>query len=64
MPVPPMALTPTESVAYPHLFSLADKDSIGVVVGDQAVQFFKSSNLPPHTLGEIWQIADSDNEGL
>ncbi|EKG21011.1 EPS15-like protein [Macrophomina phaseolina MS6] len=37
---------------------------MGVVTGEVAVKFFERTKLPPQVLGEIWQIADTENRGL
>ncbi|EGG01563.1 uncharacterized protein MELLADRAFT_78994 [Melampsora larici-populina 98AG31] len=57
-------LTPDERTAYAYLFSKADTEQIGVLVGEKAVAFFSHSKLPPTILGEIWQLADQDNAGF
>ncbi|KAJ2772794.1 hypothetical protein IWQ56_001231 [Coemansia nantahalensis] len=55
--------TEREQSAYAHLFSLVDTRGEGVVRGQAAVPFFQKSGLPDATLGEIWQLADSDSKG-
>ena len=35
-----------------------------MVTGEVAVKFFEKTRLPPTVLGEIWQIADTENRGL
>lgn len=35
-----------------------------LAAGDLAVPFFARSDLPPLLLGEVWQIADPDNNGF
>ncbi|KAH9810975.1 hypothetical protein DFH28DRAFT_983376 [Melampsora americana] len=57
-------LTPDERIAYAYLFTKADTEQIGVLVGEKAVAFFSHSKLPPTILGEIWQLADQDNAGF
>ncbi|KAG9096480.1 hypothetical protein FRC07_010928 [Ceratobasidium sp. 392] len=37
---------------------------LGVVTGDEAVKIFAGSGLPPTTLGEIWELSDTDNNGF
>ncbi|KAK3699016.1 hypothetical protein LTR37_016620, partial [Vermiconidia calcicola] len=59
-----LKLTPHEKAAYSHLFNLADSDSLGVVTGERAVSFFEKTHVPAPALGEIWQIADTENRGL
>lgn len=36
----------------------------GVLPGQDALPFLVSSNLPQQALGEIWAIADPDNNGF
>jgi epidermal growth factor receptor substrate 15 len=57
-------LTADEKRAYGYLFSQADKDQLGVVTGENAVNFFERTQVSPNVLGEIWQLADSENRGL
>ena len=61
---PILKLTQQEKAAYGHYFNLADTDSLGVVTGERAVSFFEKTNVPAPVLGEIWQIADTENRGL
>ncbi|KAL9604223.1 MAG: hypothetical protein Q9219_000621 [cf. Caloplaca sp. 3 TL-2023] len=61
---PNLQLSPDERRYFGQLFSTADTDKIGVVTGEVAVKFFEKTRLPPSTLGEIWQIADTENRGL
>jgi epidermal growth factor receptor substrate 15 len=49
---------------FAYLFNLADTDQLGVVTGERAVPFFERTTLNPQVLGEIWQIADTENRGL
>ena len=43
---------------------MADSTNAGVVTGDAAVKFFEGFKLPTLTLGQIWSIADSGNNGF
>lgn len=61
---PLLHLTPAEKTAFSHLFNLADTDSLGVITGERAVSFFEKTHVPAPVLGEIWQIADTENRGL
>lgn len=61
---PNLHLGPEERRYFGQLFSAADTDKIGVVTGEVAVKFFEKTRLPPTVLGEIWQIADTENRGL
>ncbi|KAF2722071.1 EF-hand [Polychaeton citri CBS 116435] len=61
---PILNLSSQEKQVFSYLFNQADKDSLGVVTGENAVTFFEPTKLDPSTLGEIWQIADTENRGL
>ncbi|KAI9725499.1 MAG: hypothetical protein M1828_003170 [Chrysothrix sp. TS-e1954] len=61
---PNLNLTPEEKRAYSALFKKADTEGLGVVTGDVAVNFFERTRLDSNVLGEIWQIADTENRGL
>ncbi|USW53520.1 Putative EH domain, EF-hand domain, UBA-like superfamily, EF-hand domain pair protein [Septoria linicola] len=57
-------LSPEEKRAFAFLFQQADKDQLGVVTGENAVNFFERTKVSPDVLGEIWQIADTENRGF
>lgn len=57
------APSPLELAYTEQIFNQADPQKIGIITGDAAVTFFGGSNLPSSTLGEIWSLADSDNNG-
>jgi epidermal growth factor receptor substrate 15 len=57
-------LTPEEKRVFQHLFHQADTEKLGVITGEIAVKFFERTKLAPAVLGEIWQIADTENRGL
>lgn len=61
---PNLNLSPEERRLFGQLFSAADTDKIGVVTGEVAVKFFDKTRLSSDVLGEIWQIADTENRGL
>ncbi|QRV74778.1 hypothetical protein RhiJN_02793 [Ceratobasidium sp. AG-Ba] len=42
----------------------ADPESQCVVTADYAVNIFESSGLPKTTLGQIWELADPENNGF
>ncbi|KAG0706382.1 hypothetical protein DFH29DRAFT_872396 [Suillus ampliporus] len=48
----------------PAELALADSQKIGILTGDVAVKVFQGAKLPPTVLGEIWSIADDDNNGF
>jgi epidermal growth factor receptor substrate 15 len=49
-------LTPEERHVYSQLFKAADIDGKGIVLGDEAVEFFKKSSLPSHVLSEVYMV--------
>ncbi|OCF41630.1 hypothetical protein I317_04540 [Kwoniella heveanensis CBS 569] len=55
---------PQEKQYYDQLFAVVDKDNTGILPGQDAYPFLTSSNLPTGTLGEVWAIADPDNNGF
>ncbi|KAH8554226.1 hypothetical protein BGW37DRAFT_412027, partial [Umbelopsis sp. PMI_123] len=57
-------LTPEERHIYPQLFKAADIDGKGIVLGEEAVEFFKKSGVPSHVLSEIWTAADDEQRGF
>lgn len=57
-------LSADEKRYYGQLFQQADTERLGVVTGEIAVRFFEKTKVAPNVLGEIWQIADSENRGL
>jgi epidermal growth factor receptor substrate 15 len=61
---PVLNLTPEEKRVFQHLFQQADTEKLGVITGEIAVKFFERTKLAPAVLGEIWQIADTENRGL
>ncbi|KAF2491655.1 hypothetical protein BU16DRAFT_125050 [Lophium mytilinum] len=61
---PILNLTPEETRVFKQLFNQADNENLGVVTGEVAVKFFERTKLAPAILGEIWQIADTENRGL
>ncbi|KAH7117959.1 hypothetical protein B0J11DRAFT_537129 [Dendryphion nanum] len=61
---PILNLTPDEKRTFQYLFQQADTEKLGVVTGEVAVKFFERTKLAPAVLGEIWQIADTENRGL
>ena len=61
---PNLHLSPEERRYFGQLFSAADTDKLGVVTGEVAVKFFEKTRLSSDVLGEIWQLADTENRGL
>ena len=58
------AYSPQERTYYDQLFAVIDKDNAGVLPGQDALPFLVTSSLPPQTLGEVWAIADPENNGF
>jgi epidermal growth factor receptor substrate 15 len=46
------------------IFEKVDSSKLGVITGDVAVNVFSGSKLSPVTLGEIWALADKENNGF
>ncbi|EXJ76165.1 uncharacterized protein A1O5_00673 [Cladophialophora psammophila CBS 110553] len=61
---PNLNLTAEEKRVYSQLLKEADPDGFGAVSGDVAVKFFERTKLAPDVLGQIWQIADTENRGF
>lgn len=55
---------PQERAYYDSIFASVDSDSSGVLSGQDALPLLMSANLPQQTLGEIWALADPDNNGF
>ncbi|KAL5490092.1 hypothetical protein ACEPAI_4925 [Sanghuangporus weigelae] len=47
-----------------NVFAVADPQKLGIITGDKAVEAFSGANLSPSVLGEIWAIADKENNGF
>ena len=56
--------TPAESALVAQIFNKNDPQKFGVLTGDVAVSVFSGSTLPSSVLGEIWNIADSEQQGF
>lgn len=55
--------SPAELGLVSQIFASADPQKIGIVTGDAAVKVFAGAKLSPTVLGEVWAIADKENEG-
>ncbi|KAH6918767.1 UBA/TS-N domain-containing protein [Coprinopsis sp. MPI-PUGE-AT-0042] len=55
--------TPAEATLVNQIFLHADPQKLGVITSDAAVKVFDGSKLPATVLGEIWAMADEDNNG-
>ena len=47
-----------------QIFLQADPQKLGIITGDSAIKVFGGAGLSNVHLGEIWAIADSDNNGF
>jgi epidermal growth factor receptor substrate 15 len=58
--------TPTaaETSLVNQLFAIADPQKLNIITGEAALKVFTGTKLSPTQLGEIWQIADSDQNGF
>jgi epidermal growth factor receptor substrate 15 len=56
--------TSAELALVNQIFAQADTQKIGILTGDVAVKVFQGAKLTPTVLGEIWNIADDDNNGF
>lgn len=59
----PFAPTPTEVGLVNAIFAVADPQKLGLITGEQGINVFAGSKLPPATLGDIWALADPENNG-
>ncbi|KAK7466866.1 hypothetical protein VKT23_003929 [Stygiomarasmius scandens] len=57
------APTQAELALVNQIFAQGDPQKLGILTGDVAVRIFGGAHLPPPVLGEIWGIADEDNNG-
>ncbi|ODV95008.1 hypothetical protein PACTADRAFT_50839 [Pachysolen tannophilus NRRL Y-2460] len=58
------SLTQEEQKIYGQLFKSLDPEGLGIVTGEAARSTFEKSGLSPAVLGEIWQVADTENNGF
>lgn len=59
----PFAPSPAEVAVVNQIFLKADPQKLGLVTGEQGIKVFAGSKLPPATLGDIWALADPENNG-
>jgi epidermal growth factor receptor substrate 15 len=55
--------TPSELAFVTQIFAQADSEKLPILSRDAALNIFAGAKLPPAVLGEIWSIADEDNNG-
>ncbi|KAI9323174.1 hypothetical protein BX666DRAFT_1884006, partial [Dichotomocladium elegans] len=56
-------LSPQEKIQYDAFFDKIDTQHTGFVQGAEAVEFFRNSRLPEGDLAQIWDLADSNQQG-
>lgn len=55
--------SPAELALVTQIFLKADPQKVGILTGDAALKVFSGARLQTTVLGEIWSIADEDNNG-
>ncbi|KAI7864996.1 hypothetical protein BDF14DRAFT_1883837 [Spinellus fusiger] len=56
-------IDPQEKITYDQFFDKMDMARTGSLMGKEAVEFFKNSQLPEQELAFIWDLADSQQRG-
>ena len=56
-------ITPQEKIQFDAFFDKIDTKNTGFVQGTDAVEFFTNSRLPEADLAQIWDLADSSQQG-
>ena len=59
----PFVPSPAEVAIVNAIFARADPQKVGLVTGEQGVRVFAGAHLPPATLGDVWSLADPENNG-
>ncbi|KIK63762.1 hypothetical protein GYMLUDRAFT_196623 [Collybiopsis luxurians FD-317 M1] len=61
----PSSFSPTQAELslVNQIFTQNDTQKLGIITGDVAVRVFGGAKLQPTVLGEIWSIADEENNG-
>lgn len=62
-PMGPYSTTEIERENYKMMFYQQDMDRDGFITGGDGVQFFRMSGLADAILGQIWNLADIDQDG-
>lgn len=55
--------TPAELSLVNEIFKKYDTAKLGVITGEVAVRAFQGAKVQPSVLGEIWSVADEENNG-
>lgn len=56
--------SPAETALVNQIFNKNDPQKFGVITGELAVSIFGGAKLSSLVLGEIWGLADSENQGF
>jgi len=56
--------TPAELALVNKIFAKNDLQKFGVITGDVAVKIFGGAQLSSSTLGDIWTLSDTENNGF
>jgi hypothetical protein len=57
-------ITPEDIKEYLPLFRIADEDRDGQLIGKEAVQFFMQSGLSKEILRQVWELSDTNRDGI
>ncbi|KAI9030800.1 hypothetical protein CLU79DRAFT_831332 [Phycomyces nitens] len=57
-------MDPQELQIYADLFRKVDVENKSILLKDEAMSFFRKSDVPNNILTEIWEAADGDNKGF
>ena len=60
----PFVITPVELQKYKTLFKEYDDANTGYIEGSVAAEYLSQSALPQPILSKIWQLADTDEDGM
>ena len=59
----PYAITQEEASKYSRIYSSFDKTKIGAITADQMTEVLKKTRLPDEALGQVWELAEIDDNG-
>lgn len=57
------AIAPADKARFDSIFATVDRQGLGYITGEQAVEFFGNARLPEEVLAQIWDLADINSEG-
>lgn len=59
----PYAITQQEADKYSRIYDALDKGRVGSITADQMTLLLKKTRLPDEVLGQVWELADVDENG-